>query len=102
MTPAAQPTSLRDGYQTFIARHEIAWELAFGALAVVYVVIGFAGDEADAAVKPVLSGLELAITAVFVAEFATSNGAALTLAARPGEPVVLAIDDEQFEFPGSG
>ena len=71
VTPAAQPLSLRDRYLAFIARHEIAWELAFGALAVVYVVIGFAADEADVAMKPGLSGLELAITTVFVAEFAT-------------------------------
>jgi voltage-gated potassium channel len=54
-----------------IARHEIAWELAFGALAVVYVAVGFAADEASAEVQPALSAVELAITVVFVTEFAT-------------------------------
>jgi hypothetical protein len=37
---------------------------------------------------------------VAIAEFATRNGDALSIAARPGEPVVLAIGEQQFQFPG--
>ena len=40
-------SSLRERYLSFIARHDIAWELAFGLLAVVYVAIGFAADDAS-------------------------------------------------------
>ena len=65
---AARPASLRDRYLSFIARHAIAWELAFGALAVVYVVIGFA---AEGATQPTLAVVEAVITAVFVLEFAS-------------------------------
>jgi hypothetical protein len=57
----------------------------------------------------VLEGLADAVTdlaralggrTVAVAEFDTRNGAPLSIAARPGEPVVLAIGDQQFQFPG--
>jgi voltage-gated potassium channel len=53
----------------FVAHHEIAWELAFGALAILYVIVGFAADDATPGMKPTLSALETAITVVFVAEF---------------------------------
>jgi hypothetical protein len=63
--------SLRDRYSAFIARHDIAWELGMGALAVVFVALGFVIDEASPGAKPGLEALELAITTVFVAEFAS-------------------------------
>ncbi|MGI8623803.1 MAG: hypothetical protein ACR2NB_10045 [Solirubrobacteraceae bacterium] len=36
---------------------------------------------------------------VAVVEFATRSGEPLSIAARPGEPVVLAIGEQQFELP---
>ena len=40
---------MRDRYNAFIDRHEIAWELAMGFLAIIYVAVGFAVEEVDAA-----------------------------------------------------
>jgi len=70
-SPATVPASPRERYNAFIARHDIAWELSMGALAIVFVALGFLIDEASAGAKPGLELLELAITAVFVAEFAS-------------------------------
>jgi voltage-gated potassium channel len=61
--------SLRRQYLGFIARHEAAWELTFAALAVVYVVVGFAED------SPMLGAVDLALTAVFATEFISRLGA---------------------------
>lgn len=61
---------MRDRYLTFIARHEAAWELVFAALAIVYVVVGFAEETS------ITRGVELALTIIFVAEFATRFAAA--------------------------
>jgi voltage-gated potassium channel len=47
----------------------VAWELTFGALAVLYVGLGFAADDAASSIKPTLSAAESAITAIFVVEF---------------------------------
>ncbi len=38
---------------------------------------------------------------VAVADFATRSGEPLSIAARPGEPVVLAMGEHQFELPTS-
>lgn len=56
----------RDRYLAFIARHEVAWELAFAALAVLYVVIGFVGENAN---SRALLTLEWTLTGIFTAEF---------------------------------
>jgi voltage-gated potassium channel len=71
----------RERYTAFIVRHEIAWELTMGLLAIIFVVIGFVADDAPPAVRPALDYLDLALTLVFVAEFgsrfiATPNRAA--------------------------
>lgn len=42
-----------------------------GALAVLFVAIGFMGDDASPAMAPVLDVLDVGLTAIFVAEFAT-------------------------------
>lgn len=63
------PSGLRDRFLAFIARHDIAWELTMAALAVAFVIIGFAVDDADASARPTLETAELALTLVFVAEF---------------------------------
>jgi voltage-gated potassium channel len=69
--PLSGSLSVRGRYLAFIARHEMAWELAFGVLAVAYVVIGFAADDASLSIRPTLAAIEAAITVVFVAEFAS-------------------------------
>ncbi len=55
---------MREQLTSFIARHEVAWELAFAALAIVFVALG-AVPEGTAWLEPV----EWAITLVFAAEF---------------------------------
>jgi len=68
-TGSVGAASVRDKYLAFIARHDIAWELGMAVLAVVYLVVGFAGD--DPAASPVLGTAENVLTGVFVAEFAS-------------------------------
>lgn len=58
---------MRDRYLAFIDRHDIAWELGMAALAVAFLVVGFAADDPTA--SPVLGTIETALTPVFVAEF---------------------------------
>jgi voltage-gated potassium channel len=60
---------VRDRYNAFIERHEVAWELAMGALALVWVAIGFLIDEVGSTAPEYLQTVELALTGVFVAEF---------------------------------
>jgi voltage-gated potassium channel len=66
---------MRDAFNTFVDRHEIAWELAMGFLAIVYVAVGFAQDDAAATPSPALFALETTLTAIFVAEFVVRFGA---------------------------
>jgi voltage-gated potassium channel len=61
--------NLRDRYSAFIDKHEIAWELAFAGLAILYVVVGLTEPEANEAQAVVLA--EVTLTVVFAAEFAT-------------------------------
>jgi voltage-gated potassium channel len=65
------PVSLRDRYNAFIAGHEVAWELTFAGLAILYVAAGFLGDEASPEARPLIDALDWGLTAGFVAEFAT-------------------------------
>ena len=63
---------MRDRFNAFVLRHDVAWELAMALLAIVYVAVGFALD--DPALQPVAPSLELAeltLTVVFAAEFAS-------------------------------
>ena len=63
---------MRERYNGFIERHDVAWELGMALLAVVYVAIGFALDEPGLASSVgVLGAVELLLTVVFLAEFAT-------------------------------
>jgi voltage-gated potassium channel len=61
----------RQRYNGFVKRHEIAWELTMAALAVVFVAVGFALDSASPATEAPLAVLDLVLTGVFVAEFAS-------------------------------
>ncbi len=71
MDLVAAKQSWRDRYLAFVGRHDIAWELGMAALAVAYVVIGFAGDDADPTARPALDAAETVLTALFAAEFAS-------------------------------
>ena len=67
---------MRDRFNAFIARHDMAWELGMALLAIVYVAVGFALDDAAfQSMAPTLEATELALTVVFAAEF-TSRFAA--------------------------
>jgi voltage-gated potassium channel len=67
---------IRIRYREFVARHEVAWELTFGALAAVFVALAFVpvtpGYEAD----QTLFALEWLITAVFIVELTSRLWAA--------------------------
>ena len=69
MTPR-RDRPVRDAYLAFIDRHEVAWELAFAALALAYVIVGFADE------TPIVWGAELVLTVLFVAEFTSRIAAA--------------------------
>ena len=57
---------IRDRYTAFIARHDVAWELAMAAIVVAWVVIGFVGEGYDAA-----PFVEAVLTIILAAEFFT-------------------------------
>ncbi len=68
---------MRDRYNAFIERHDVAWELGMALLAVAYVAIGFALDEPSVASSArMLEAAELGLTVVFVLEFVTRYAAA--------------------------
>lgn len=60
---------MRDRLNVFVERHEVAWELTMGALALVWVALGFLIDEVGSGTRSDLELVELALTGVFVAEF---------------------------------
>jgi voltage-gated potassium channel len=68
--------AIRDRYNTFVERHEIAWELAMGGLALIWVALGFLVDQIGSGVRPGLETAELLLTGVFIAEFVSRLGAA--------------------------
>jgi voltage-gated potassium channel len=73
---------MRDRFNAFVDRHDVAWELSMALLAVVYVAVGFALD--DPALQPAAASLEaaeLGLTAVFAAEFASRIAASRNRAA---------------------
>lgn len=59
---------MRTVFNHFVARHEVAWELTMGALAIVYLVLGFAVETASPA-QASLRLAETGLTAIFVLEF---------------------------------
>ena len=65
--------SIRDRFTAFIDRHEIAWELGMGFLAVIYVAAGFALDDPAMVTQPLLPLLESALTVIFVTEFVAES-----------------------------
>lgn len=68
--------AVRERYNTFVEQHEIAWELAMGGLALIWVALGFLVDQIGAGVRPQLETAELLLTGVFIAEFVSRLAAA--------------------------
>lgn len=60
---------MRVAVHCLVERHEVAWELAFAALAIVFVALGFVEPGNPAELETVVA-IEWAITAVFAVEFA--------------------------------
>jgi voltage-gated potassium channel len=67
--------SARDRFNAFVHRHEIAWELGMGLLAIIYVAVGFGLDDPTVGRIALLAPLESALTLVFLAEFVSRFGA---------------------------
>ena len=61
--------TLRDRYNAFITRHEVAWELTFAGLAIIFVALAFVPEDAPAEVRATVDTLDLFLTGVFAAEF---------------------------------
>ena len=70
---------MRLAFNRFVERHEVAWELGMAALAIVYLVIGFAAE--DGASSAWMGSAEVALTAIFALEFAARFAAAFDRAA---------------------
>jgi voltage-gated potassium channel len=60
---------LRDAFNGWFVTHEVAWELAMAALAIVYVALGFIVDSVDPGERPEIEAAELVLTGLFVIEF---------------------------------
>ena len=54
---------IRVRYREFVARHEVAWELVFGGLAVVFVALAFVPVVPRSATDEAIYALESLITA---------------------------------------
>jgi voltage-gated potassium channel len=69
---AAEPrASGRDAFNAWFVTHEVAWELAMAALAVLYVALGFLVDDLTAGARPEVGATELILTGIFVLEFSS-------------------------------
>jgi voltage-gated potassium channel len=60
--------SRRDRFNGWFVTHEVAWELAMAALAIVYVALGFIVDDLTSG-RPEIEAAEWALTGLFVLEF---------------------------------
>ncbi|MDQ3548960.1 MAG: ion transporter, partial [Chloroflexota bacterium] len=54
----------------------MAWELTMAALAIAYIIVGFAGDDAEGSTAAWFSIAEPVITVIFVLEFGSRFAAA--------------------------
>jgi voltage-gated potassium channel len=68
--------SARERYTAFVGRHEVAWELSFAGLAVVFVALAFVPVAPGSSQEAALESLEWLITGVFIAEFGSRLWAA--------------------------
>jgi len=69
MTGVRRGANVGAHYRAFIQRHEIAWELAFAGLAIVFVALAYVPVEAGGLAESVIESAEWVITGVFVVEF---------------------------------
>jgi voltage-gated potassium channel len=67
---------MRDRFNAFVDRHDVAWELGMAFLAVVYVAVGLALDSPAAGLAPALRATEIVLTGLFVLEFGSRLAAA--------------------------
>lgn len=65
-----RPSGLRESFNEFIAANALVWELAFAALALLYVGLDLFFETADPQTAALVDMAEIALTALFVAEFA--------------------------------
>jgi voltage-gated potassium channel len=72
----AAPDAIRERYRMFVDRHEVAWELTFAALAVVFVALAFIPAPPGSTTESAILTIEWIITAIFIAEFTTRFWAA--------------------------
>jgi voltage-gated potassium channel len=67
----AAPPTRRDAFNAWFVTHEVAWELAMAAMAILYVAVGFIVDDLQPGERPEIEAAELAMTGLFVLEFAS-------------------------------
>lgn len=68
--------TLRARYRDFVDRHEVAWELSFAGLAVVFVALAFVPAAPGSNEERSLEAIEWVITVLFAIEFASRLWAA--------------------------
>jgi voltage-gated potassium channel len=73
---ASGADAARTRYRGFVARHEVAWELTFAALAVLFVALAFVPLKVGSATEATVLALEWVITGIFIAEFSSRLWAA--------------------------
>jgi voltage-gated potassium channel len=67
---------MRARYTAFVDRHEVAWELSFAALAVVFVALAFVPAAPGSPTEDALFAADWLITGIFIAEFTSRLWAA--------------------------
>jgi voltage-gated potassium channel len=67
--PVAGAKSPRDTFNRWFVTHEVAWELAMAALAIVYVALGYLIDDLQPGERPEIEAAELILTGIFAVEF---------------------------------
>ena len=66
-TAPGAPRDFRHRYNAFVARHLVAWELSFAALAVLFVALAFVPIPAGSETEATVLALEWSITGIFIA-----------------------------------
>src|SRR5262245_19073549 len=69
-------TGIKGRYRSFVERHDVAWELFFAALAVVFVALAFVPVVPGSPTDEAIFTIEWLITGVFIAEFSSRLWAA--------------------------
>jgi len=69
MTGIGRSAEVGARYRAFIQRHEIAWELSFAGLAIVFVALAYVPVEAGGVGESAIETIEWVITGIFVLEF---------------------------------